>query len=437
MTLNPQHAYLFTLRTPFRFNGEFERKAPGFRVRPLKRAFLGFALVLLLRAGAALRAEGLVETLAGPSSQVASGARISVTLLAANTGSANAYFDPAEKMRGFVHQGGMSWPVTFERLGGNSDSVAPGSFSSCQYGLQLPPGVVGRLVLEVDMGGPVPLEALILAGESSTEAFAQPSLAQPKSDHPPMTVSAASTVQRSFQDHFTTHLPVYFIYGAKAPAAKFQFSFKYRLLSFDDFTSADPAESLQFAYSQRSLWDTNADSSPFYDTSYMPALFYQYEGPAPARDGPHGGMTWLGFQSGYQHESNGQAGSLSRSMNTLYIRTAAVFGNTRGWHAIVVARVFDYIGGLSDNPDLKDYRGYGDWQVIVGKGDGTTLSYMGWSGKHLNHFTSQYDLNIPVRIKLLDYSTYFLIQYFDGYGESLRSYNRYSDTLRAGISLVR
>ena len=41
---------------------------------------------------------------------------------------------------------------------------------------------------------------------------------------------AASAVERTFAGRFSAHEPVYFIYGPDAPGAKFQFSFKYRLL---------------------------------------------------------------------------------------------------------------------------------------------------------------------------------------------------------------
>ena len=75
--------------------------------------------------------------------------------------------------------------------------------------------------------------------------------------------------------------------------------------------------------------------------------------------------------------------------------------------------------------------------LIVGKNGGTALAYTGRAGRDFNHVTTQLDLTIPVRLKLLDFASYFLVQYFDGYGESLRDYDKKSSALRAGISLVR
>jgi len=92
---------------------------------------------------------------------------------------------------------------------------------------------------------------------------------------------------------------------------------------------------------------------------------------------------------------------------------------------------------LANNADLDDYRGYGELFLVFGRSGGTALAYTGRAGKEFNHFTSQLDLTIPIRIKLLDFASYFLVQYFDGYGESLRDYDKKSSALRAGISLVR
>jgi outer membrane phospholipase A len=40
-------------------------------------------------------------------------------------------------------------------------------------------------------------------------------------------------------------------------------------------------------------------------------------------------------------------------------------------------------------------------------------------------------------MKIVDFGTFLLIQYYNGYGESLRDYDRSSETARIGVSLVR
>ena len=75
--------------------------------------------------------------------------------------------------------------------------------------------------------------------------------------------------------------------------------------------------------------------------------------------------------------------------------------------------------------------------MILARGDGISLNYTGWAGKDFNHLTSQFDLNFPIKTRLLDVATYFLVQYFDGYGETLRDYDKPANTIRAGFSLVR
>ena len=386
--------------------------------------------------GAAL-AEGLVVTLVGPSESVAPGSVVPVGLLAANSGDTNAEFVLSPSMEGQLWQGVRSWSVRLNASTGMNAVILPGGFARLAYVLTLPQDVSGLLVLEVSQGLSSPLRTVISvapAGEGTAAAQPAPAsaLASKDSGH-----TAVSTIQRGFVGHFSALDPVYFIYGPKGPAAKFQFSLKYRLLSFSGDTPETLTSTLQFGYTQRSLWNVNANPSAFYDTSYMPSLFYQFRALAPGPDVAKGGLTWLGFQSGYQHESNGQGGLEERSLNTLFVRSSYLLGRPDQWHAIVQVRVFDYVGGLSNNPNLPDYRGYGDWQVILARGDGPSLNYTGRAGKDFNHFTSQLDLNFPIKTRLLDVATYFLVQYFDGYGESLREYDKSSKTVRAGLSLVR
>jgi len=63
-------------------------------------------------------------------------------------------------------------------------------------------------------------------------------------------------IERTVAGRFSTHEPIYFIYGPDAPGAKFQFSFKYRLLSDSGIlgSGVPTLRGLHLAYTQRSLW---------------------------------------------------------------------------------------------------------------------------------------------------------------------------------------
>jgi outer membrane phospholipase A len=51
--------------------------------------------------------------------------------------------------------------------------------------------------------------------------------------------------------------------------------------------------------------------------------------------------------------------------------------------------------------------------------------------------TYQLDLSVPVGVRRLDFGIYFVVQYFDGYAESLLDYTHASRTVRAGLAIVR
>jgi phospholipase A1/A2 len=193
---------------------------------------------------------------------------------------------------------------------------------------------------------------------------------------------------------------------------------------------------LHIGFTQRSLWDIEADSSPFFDTSYMPELIYESE--ANLDLGSRGGFKWMGYQIGVKHESNGRDGPNSRSLNTAYARAGLAFGRFDGWNVIVVPRLHAYVGDLSDNPDMADYRGYGDLQVVVGRNDYFALSFAGRLGAERGRGAMQWDLTVPLRIdRMFNFATYLMVQYWNGYGESLRTYDVKNESVRAGFSLVR
>ena len=79
---------------------------------------------------------------------------------------------------------------------------------------------------------------------------------------------------------FSAHDDTYIITGIPSSRTdpkqvKFQFSFKF------DLTPNEGPCGLFFAYTQRSLWNAYALSSPFEDTSYNPQLFLTF-GRSPA-----------------------------------------------------------------------------------------------------------------------------------------------------------
>ena len=94
-------------------------------------------------------------------------------------------------------------------------------------------------------------------------------------------------------------------------------------------------------------------------------------------------------------------------------------------------------GSGDNNPDIADYRGYSEITAIFGKNDRVALSVTGRLGRAGHKGSLEADLTIPVHFdKLFDFATYVLIQYWNGYGESLRDVRQadfnYSRRILAG-----
>lgn len=366
-------------------------------------------------------------TLIPPTGVVDAGTKISVTVVGFNGTDQVVPFQAPLVIPGTLVDGGLSMPVELRTSALDPVTIQPGAFTRRDYQLVLPSGLSGRVILEITPESSTTMRTVLMAQNKTPPGKNVVANSE--------TEPISEALDRTFWNHFGAHDAIYFLYGADAPAAKFQLSFKYRLRTFTSKDSESPPSSVQLGYTQRSLWDLEGDSSPFYDTSYIPSLFFESFTSTSSARIP--GMTWMGFQTGYQHESNGQNAPASRSLNTLFFRRGAMWGSPDDWHFIVSPKLFVYVGGLSDNPNMDDYRGYAEWMVALSKGKGAALTYTGRAGKSLDHFSVQFDLTVPIRIKFLDFATYFTLQYFNGYGESLRAYDQHSESLRAGFSLVR
>lgn len=230
--------------------------------------------------------------------------------------------------------------------------------------------------------------------------------------------------------------PVYFIVGGDGGLnAKFQLSFRYRL--FDNkgrLASRLPwIDDLYLSFSQTSLWDLNELSKPFRDTSYRPRLFYADYSVAKFFDG----RLRAGLEGGFGHESNGKDGEASRSYNMLYVRPVALLGDPDGLRAYVAPLIHNYIAN-NENPDIEAYRGYVDWLIGVGSKGG--LDFFATLRKGTQKHYGSVELNVSYPLSKLsggDLTGWLLLQYFDGYGESLLDYNRKLDSqLRLGIAVA-
>jgi phospholipase A1 len=192
-----------------------------------------------------------------------------------------------------------------------------------------------------------------------------------------------------------------------------------------------------FSYSQTSLWDFSDSNDPFfYDSSYRPEFFYYLENLPGLRLPP---SCQAGLQAGIGHESNGQKDPDHRSLNILYIRPILTLSATRGDLFLIVApKAYVYIGGLPLNPDMPKYRGYCDLRVVFGQRDGLELATIGRLGSDFDKGSLQFDLTYPLT-KILGGNVDIAVdaQYFIGYGDTLLTYNQYSQIFRVGLALVR
>lgn len=396
-----------------------------------------FRLLLLLPVLLAAAPLGAaLVSLNAPVAPVAAGAAVRVELVVVNPGAAPATYALPADLDGRLAGTAGEWRVNV-RAQTADVAVPPGGFARVPLDFVLPRGAAGRLVLELaqpvavravlDVGtetaAPVRAQASDLASSEPVTAAASPSL------------PAASRLKRYYADHFSAHEPIYFVFGDEKPAAKFQFSLKYRLLNDSGpLASYAPAlRGLHVAYSQRSLWDITSDSSPFFDSSYMPEFLF--ESLAPDR-GTTGGFTWIGWQAAVQHESNGRAGADSRSMNLFYVRPMAAFGDLDGWRLILRPKFFVYLD-REENRDIADYRGYSELRAIFGKNNRLSVSVTGRIGAEFEKGSLQVDVSYPTEFLSGNLAMYLHLHYFTGYGESLLRYDRHSDALRAGFSIAR
>lgn len=393
-----------------------------------------------------LAQSGVTAVLAPSDTPLRPGATGSVGIIVLNAGTDPATVELPANLPATLTRESMREEVTLVRRDRMATTlpVAPSAFVRAEYSITVPAGMAGNVMIEVSGSPPIRGVLLVQAGAPS---IPDPLATKLESSKTPSTAPLVDTSDQNarsgfveyFASHFSGHEPVYFLFGTERPNAKFQFSFKYRVLNPEgSWSKAIPAlGGFHLAYSQTSFWDLEGESKPFYDNSYRPELLFAYDSILP-KDWNIPGVSRVGLQLGLQHESNGRAGADSRSMNIAYVRPIFVFGEEKGLFLTLAPRVFTYVQDVDDNPDIADYRGHADLRATVGWDGGLQLAAVARLGDDADKGSLQLDLTYPLRQRLGgNMDVYLHAQFFTGYGESLLDYNRSDNTFRLGISMVR
>ena len=186
---------------------------------------------------------------------------------------------------------------------------------------------------------------------------------------------------------------------------------------------------LSIAYTNKSFWQSYNDnvSAVFRETNHEPEIILGFK----ALD------KWVDYWTlSFNHQSNGQAGSLSRSWNRLILGGSKVWENSfvyaRAWYRIPETSKADPMDPTdNDNPDIQDYLGYGD------------IFYSRKMSQHSISATVRNNLNFNENRGSIELEWSYplpgnvkgFIQYFNGYGESLIDYNQYQERFGIGIKI--
>ncbi|MDT0595857.1 phospholipase A [Glaciecola petra] len=210
--------------------------------------------------------------------------------------------------------------------------------------------------------------------------------------------------------------------------AKYQISVKTPL-----WLQQDDASGIYFGFTAVSFWQlyNSETSKPFRETNYEPEVFYQW----------NANLSLLGYKFnllrvGINHQSNGQDGLKSRSWNRIVATALFSDENTayylKTWYRLPEEDKTSLLDPLGDdNPDINDYYGRIElgFGIKLGKVNVVSRIRNNLSFKD-NRSGIELDFTYPINER---YD--FLIQYFNGYGDSLIDYNRHQQRFSMGVQL--
>ena len=212
----------------------------------------------------------------------------------------------------------------------------------------------------------------------------------------------------------------------KSEEAKLQISLKVPLYNRDLLFSND---AIYFAFTLKALWQVYNQniSAPFRETNYRPELFYM----VPLFKDWQYADTALAV--GFEHESNGRGQLLSRSWDRVfldfYYAKANYLISFRPWYRIPEKDKKEPGSPKGDdNPDIHQYMGYFELMGTWEQHDYEFSLMLRNNLSSPNRGAVRMDASFPIWGKLRG-----LLQYFNGYGESLIDYDTSIERFGIGI----
>jgi phospholipase A1 len=210
--------------------------------------------------------------------------------------------------------------------------------------------------------------------------------------------------------------------------AKYQLSFKFPLMR-----TSDDTDGIYFGFTLVSYWQVYNEevSRPFRETNYEPELFYQWQ-----TDYEVFGVNFNGLRVGVNHQSNGQSALRSRSWNRIFLSSMFSRQNDfyyfKAWYRLPEDEKEDPLDPTGDdNPDIEDFMGRAEF----GYGrqfDDLMLTFFIRNNLKTSDNRGSIEVNATYPINER-YS--WMLQYFNGYGDSLIDYNRAQERIGIGIQL--
>ncbi len=213
--------------------------------------------------------------------------------------------------------------------------------------------------------------------------------------------------------------------------AKFQISLKF--IAMEDLFIEDL--DVQVGFTVTSWWQSyNSDlSAPFRETNYEPEVIFSYNKPFNL-------LGILPLDNGsvaFNHQSNGQSGSSSRSWNRIIAATYIESGNFvwafKTWYRIPEdEKETPTSPAGDDNPNIEKYMGYGELGMVWKVNDDHNIDlFLRNNLRSENKGAVQAGWSFPLSKHLRGY-----VEYFNGYGESLIYYNHRIERLGIGFKLT-